>query len=327
MIEATPKSIFYYHLEDFESVKSDLLALWSRKQEIVESDKTAERIFKNLEPLVASLNNYKKDNLMDAIDMNTIAFIPSGLIRSYLDTRHPELRDLLVYQIRMVGAATMNVSELNFTPYNFEEIRQMQDGEDNIFNNFIYAYTLREMMDLSEPDDRIAAVFSEFESMPEDREYFEEYFWEEALLFSLSVNLIWKNFAFFGSVQQDFILKNYLYVAVVIGFPIEKILSFFLGIEEENFDAMSANSFFLKSFEENKESVPLKTDLSEVGKLSDLFKKYISKVYSGDIKTLIQEKFLQDIYRGQEGEVEFSEWLRNALKVYYSIRSKDYIKK
>ncbi len=332
MPEEAPIShnLFFFRLEDYEGVKNGLVLLIQNKEKLLAlNDKVIEKMFEYINPMYSATQLYKSDNIFDLIDMSSCSFLSAALIKEFIkDPKNLVLRDRLSVQLALVGAATFNFLKPDLEPYNYEEIiRILVNGEKAMYTDFTFLYSLRSLLEINEPDDRVAAIFTTLDKInPEDSE-FPLFYWNEALAFSLALQLIWKNFLFFDFKQQEFILTNYLFSAIVAGVPVDYWLKIILSTVAEGFDNQHTGKLFLKSIENNEENIPTNTVTFDNRKLREVLFEYVGQVYSGGIKTLVQEKFIQSIYGGQLEEKKFSFWLRNLLQLYYNLRSDEYLPK
>lgn len=330
MPEVTPKAnnLFYYRLQNFDEVKKALGDLLLAKEALLkDGNEQTKELFVYVDALSVNLSKYNPANLIDSIDISSVCLLPVSLINGYLSSKDSALCDLLSVQLSLICAATMTLPDRNFKNYDFDELMLLQNGNDKIYDDIIFISTIRELIQIVEPDDRVAAIFTSLDAVNPELTDFNKFYWNNALVFGLIMQLVWKNFANFGILQQEFLLENYFYTAIVCGVSMDKILKLFLSSTVFEFDNAQANAAFFKALEANNEIIPTNTNLSSSERLTTLFSSYISKVYSGDIKTLVQEKFIQDIYRGQIGDNIFSNWLRISLNVYYSLRNKEYLPK
>lgn len=325
-------NLFFFRLENYEDVKKNLGVLFENKAKLLAlGDAVIGKMFEYVDPMYEAMKIYKEDNIFDIIDMSSCAFLSAGLIKEFVkDPANTVIRDRLSVQLSLVGASTLNFSKPDLLPYTYEEIiRIVVDGDKKIYNDFTFLYSLRTYLEINEPDDRIAAIFSSLDKIDSDDEGFTLFYWNEALSFSLSLQLVWRNFYLFDFKQQEFILKNYFYLAVVSGVPVDYWLKMILSIDDVDVDGRNNNNLFLKSAEVSSENLPINTVTLDSKKLIEVFSEYVAQVYGdvGGIRTLVQEKFIRGIYGGQLEEKKFSFWLRNLLQIYYSLRSGEYLLK
>ncbi len=328
--ESVQNNLYFYRLENWDEVKKSLNLLIENEDLLLQSnDAIIDKMFNFASPLFLNGTFYEASNVFDAADIASASFLSPLLIKEFIKNPTDKiLCDRLVVHLSLAGAATQNMPKPDFKPYNLSEmIKILVDGNKDIYNNVTFLYTLRIILDSEGPDDRAAAVFSTFEPLDTTVEEPTLYFWEEALEFNLMLHIIWKNFVLFGTQQQEIILKNYLFSAIVAGVPVEYWLKEILTADVEGFDNEKANSFFLKTIENSNERIPTNTVTEESRKLMEILPEYIGKIFSGDIKTLTQEKFIEDFYKGQVAEKKFSEWLRNLLQLYYNLRNGTYLRK
>jgi len=326
--EPVENSLYFYCLDNWDDVKNAIDLLIENEDKLLESgDKVVEKIFDYASPLFLNGSSYEKENIFDAVDIASTSFISPLLIKEFIKNPSNQiLRDRLAVQMSLVGAATQNMLKPNFQPYNMDEMLQiMIEGNDKIYNNITFLYTLRDVFDSEAIDERAAVIFSSLQPLDINNVEPAFYFWEEALEFNLILHIIWKNFVLFGSQQQEFILKNYLFSAIVAGVPVEYWLKSILSAEVDGFDNNKINTFFLKTIENSNERLPINTVTGESRKIIEILPDYVGKIYSGEIKTLTQEKFIESFYKGQLAEKKYSGWFRSLLQLYYNLRSGAYL--
>jgi hypothetical protein len=327
--EPISHNLFFFRLEKWPELKASLDLLAQKKEELLPGgDKVVAKIFDYLDEIFLGCKIYKDKNVFEVIDISTISFLSPVMIKEFIkDPTVQVLRDRLSVQASLVSAATLNLPE-PLELYNYDEMAGILiDGNKKLYSDLNFLFTLRALLEADEPDDRVGAVFTTLSPIDPDQKEFPLYYWNEALIFSLIMQLVWKNFFLLPDNQQEFLLKNYLFSALVAGVPIEYWLRQILSSEVEGFDNDKASRAFAKAIEGNLERVPINTVTFESRKLTDILSDYIGKIYSGDIKTLVQEKFIQDIYKGQLEEKRFSDWLRNLLQLYYNLRTGEYLPK
>ncbi len=332
MAEESPIShnLFFFRLEKWEDIKNSLSLLADKKESLLQGgDKVVVKMLGYLDQLFLGAHIYNDKNIFETIDISTASFLSPALIKEFIkDPTVQILRDRLSVQSSLVSAATLNLLEFNFEPYNYDEVASILiDGNKKIYSDLIFVYTLRALVELNEPDNRIGAIFTTLVPVDPEVQEFPLYYWNEALVFSLIMQLVWKNFFLFSLSQQEFLLRNYLFSAIVSGVPVEHWIKQILSSEVVGFDNDQMGRTFTKAIEGNFEHVPIDTVTFDSRKLTEILSEYIGKVYSGDIKTLIQEKFIQGVYKGQLEEKKFSEWLRILFQLYYSLRTGEYLPK
>lgn len=322
-------NLFFFRLEKWAEVKSALSLLAEKKEELAQSrDQVTVKMFEYLDQIFLGCRIYNDKNVFEAIDISTVSFLSPAMIKEFIkDPTVQILRDRLSVQASLVSAATLNLPE-PLELYNYDEMAGiLVDGNKKLYSDLDFLFTLRALLEVNEPDDRVGAVFTTLSPLDPDQIEYPLYYWNEALIFSLIMQLVWKNFFLLPENQQEFLLKNYLFSALVAGVPIDYWLHQILSSEIDGFDNDKVGRAFAKAIEGNLERIPINTVTFESRKLTDILSDYIGKIYSGDIKTLVQEKFIQDIYKGQLEEKKFSDWLRNLFQLYYNLRMGEYLPK
>jgi len=324
-----PHNLFFFRLEQWPQVKESLVLLSEQKNILLQNpDPVVTKMFEYLDQVILGGKIYDEKNIFELIDISTLSFLSPALIKEFVkNPSNQVLRDRLSVQASLVSAATLNLLE-PLTPYNYDELANILiDGNKKMYSDLDFVYTLRFLLELNEPDDRVAAVFTSLTPLDPDETEFPLYYWNESLVFSLLLQLVWKNFFLLPEQQQEFLLKNYLFSAIVAGVPVDYWIKQIVSSEIDGLDNDHINGVFVKAVENNLENIPINTVTFKSRKAMDILSEYVGKVYSGDIKTLVQEKFIQDIYKGQLEEKKFSFWLRNLLQLYYNLRTGEYLPK
>ena len=330
--DITPQSvsIFYYRLNNWLEVHSSMDSLFESRDLLLKSnDPKIHKIFDFFDPIHEAAKKYQIDKILDFIDISTLCFLQPALIKQFLlKPNDLQLQDALLLQLSLLSAATLTGEKvLPITPYTLAELVDIINGERATFSEIIFAYTLRDLLTLNQADDRVATLFFTLTKRDIDNAEFTDYFWEEAVNFSLIMQLLWKNLLFFNAAQQEFIIQNYFYAAVVAGVPVENWISIILSLSLPGFNNKSVNDSFLRALENSLERVPYETVKLDSASLKDLLADYVGKIYDNKIRIFAQEKFIEDIYKYQKGDKLFGGWLRVVLYIYYGLRSGEYLPK
>ena len=327
-ITPQPINLFYYRLNNWLEVHTAMDDLFASRDILLKNnDPKIKKIFEYFDPLHEAAKNYQIDKIMDFIDISTICFLQPLLIKQFLlRPNDPQSQDALLLQLSLLSASTLVGGKVdNITPYTLAELADIMNGDRTIYDDKIFAYTLRSLLLLNNPDDRVATLFFTLSKKNIDNAEFAEYFWEEAVIFSLTMQLIWKNLLFFNTAQQEFIIQNYFYSAVVAGVPVENWISIILSLVLPGFNNKTVNDSFLRALENSLERVPYDTSVLDSAPLKDLLTDYVGKIYDNKIRIFAQEKFIGDIYKDQKAEKQFSGWMRVVLYIYYGLRSGQYL--
>jgi len=327
----TPKStnLFYLRLEEWNEIKTALRLLQDAKADLLKiNDSQIARFFEYADQLYTVSQIYNDKNIFETIDISTMRFLQPAVIKAFIkDPTNLVWSSVVFQQFAMVSAATLNSRVEELKEYDLEEILHIINGTADVYSPFTFVFTLRSLIEKDEFEERIAAIFLLLDKIDPENFEFPEYFWQGGLEFSLVMQLLWKNFVFLGSAQQEFLLQNYFYTAIVAGVPVEYWLSQILSLTMDAIDTEAANNFFLRSLEKSNEVFPINTASLAKRKVTDLLLEYVGNVYGSEIKTLAQEKFIDNIYKGQLEDKKFSQWLRTLLQIYYNLRTKTYLHK
>jgi hypothetical protein len=249
---------------------------------------------------------------------------PSLIDAFILQPEEKDTRDALSLQLFMVAIATGDSKKDDFTPYSLEELAAVVLGDSYIYDDVIFARTLRATL-VSTGDGSYAKVLAE--ALPaltaEFADVEKEYEWDDVFFLSFILHVVWKGFAFLDKSAEDRLLQNYFYLAIVAGVPVRHWLSEILHIKSASVDTKELSILFNQSLSNNRETVPMTTGVEAGRPFVDLEKEFFAKIYSENISTLAEVQFVDSFYVNQPSRDIFSAWLREALSISLHIKKGD----
>jgi len=323
------QSLQYHHQQSWDEVKKALSDLMDNKLLLLKKDFPGfAPMYAHIESLYNRAQQVKRKDVLEIIDEETIRFLSLFLCYTFLlQPELPERSEALAVHLMMISAATDNfVVKKNFEPYNWVELEEIIQGEDRFYDDIYFVNTLRSIITGKDNLEHSKVLLKSLSTKSEQEDDRGLYFWDEAFVFSMILQAIWKNFAFFEKQKQIFLLQNYFYTAIVAGVPAQKLIIQALDKADEAKDesVIKLNNNFIKAIAGSHETVPIDT-ISEGGKrLSDIVSECFTKVYSGKgVDILAQENYIKEIYKGQQHADIFSFWIREVLNIILHMRKKN----
>ncbi|TAN33538.1 hypothetical protein EPN28_01860 [Patescibacteria group bacterium] len=295
---------------ELEKAKADLIAKGAN-----------EKMFDYASQIGARATKEELSGAMDVIEKEIILFLDSELVAEFMDKPDDsEIAGALALQLSFISAALGLGAGVK--PYEKEELKIILKGEGGFYNDLVFVATLGDFL-RNGADKEIGEMFVRtLPAVSKSEDIKKQYFWDDAFIFSMLLQAVWKMFGQFGANERQFLLQNYFYSAIVTGVPARFYLGEFLGGKSDaDFDAMSRN--IIQSLEQSNESVPTSDAGDESRKLSVLLKDFSGRGYNQDTAILEAEKFLQNIYRGQEEREAYASWLREALAIVLHLKKGD----
>ncbi len=294
------------------SVKEKMLAL---------NVPVIQKMYTSLELIQNTLAQEVSNKQMLAFNQAVVSFLDKDLFEIFLnDPLDEEMRYNMSMQLMFVSVATGNVSSIK--PYTEGEMEEILRGKgDAYYDELIFLATLRNFFSANISGNIFSLLTKTLPSVIKDPDNVKLYYWNDAFFLSVMLHSIWRHFFLLSSVDQQFILQNYLYQSIVLGVPVR------FALQEALVRSSVANGkdqmirFLREHIGLGKEIVPSNILTAQGKTVGELTKEFLNKASTEQINTLIQEKFITDIYRGQEDGDFFSAWLRELLTLVWQLKS------
>ncbi len=263
-----------------------------------------------------SMAGEDKNQPLLLVDQFILTYFDPELVDAFLQTpTDVELYTALSFQLGYLSAATNRTP--NLKSYTDEEMKEILRGEGSYYDETVFLHTLREIIEGSPDQSVVAALLATLPPVRDMADVDSVYFWDEALLLGMMLHTVWKHAGLLKSQDQQKLMQNYFYRAIVAGVPVRVWLT---EVVEEKSDIMLQWSQMLSR---NREHVITNTSEQTGEPFADVIRRYLAAVLSEEISTLAQEKFLKDLYGSQPNKDVYSVWMREALSVVYHIKNQD----
>jgi hypothetical protein len=320
-------TLYDFRVEKWEDIISSLGEMMEAKEKLLDLGlPIIDKVLTRVSFIYSSAKNFKANNFVDVIDKETTRFLTNDVIQYVLDNPDDTpIVGLLSSQLFIISSATGNLPESEAKPYNLEEFKEVILGTASFYNETVFLQTLRQMILSVEEDERFLWLLNSLSPLRIEDES-SQYNWDEALMFSVVLQTVWRNFALFGQQSQQFLLQNYFYQAIVCGVPVRYWLDQFFGAIDDQKIADQVCGMFVKALESNQEKALVNLYKMTERPLSGIIKDYTTRIYSSQekIDVFTQEKFIEEIYVGQEGSENFADWMRQTLGIVLKLRKKDW---
>jgi hypothetical protein len=327
MLALGQNNIYDFRLQTLAQVQQMLGQLLVEKQRFLDLNiPVIAKMFDSIEALSKTATDTTLSKSIQAFNESAITFLDKDLLEIfYNDPTDQEMRDALSIELVLVSAATGNITGL--TPYTDEEMLEiLKNKEIPYYNDALFVYTLRKSFENNTSNALFSAMVKILPGSAKVADNVRMYYWDEIFVQTMMLHSIWRHFLYLSPNDQQFLLQNYFYQSIIVGVPVK------VAVQEAGKFAVSRREgekmgrFLMEMLLEGKESIPLKTLMRE-GKLTGLvFKDFIQKSATEKINTLVLEKFVSDMYRGQEDAEYFALWLRETLSLVWNIRTADILK-
>lgn len=327
MLALGQNNIYDFRLQTLAQVQQMLGQLIVEKQRFLDLNiPVIAKIFDSIEAINKTANEPNINKPIQAFHESAITFLDKDLLEIfYNDPKDKEMRDALSLELILVSAATGNVTGLS--AYTDEEMLDILKGKEvPFYDDALFVYTLRKSFEGNVSNTLFSAMIKTLPGVATVPDNVKMYYWDEMFLLSVMLHAIWRHFLYLSQNDQLFLLQNYFYQSVIIGAPVKFELqeTAKLAVSRRQGDGMGR--FLIESLLSGKETVPSKTLMREGKITSDVFKDFMNKSANEAINTLVLEKFVSDMYRGQEDSEFFAAWLRETLSIVWSIRTGEILK-
>ncbi len=312
------RKLYDFRMQSLSEVQAVLTSLLNERKRLEATGiATFGKMYKYIEPLHAiAMMGDSKDAPLLIVDQFLLTFLDADLVKEVL--LHPDdadLRNALAIQLGFIAAGTNNIP--NIDSYTDEELKLIFKGDGSFYDEAVFVYTLREMVSGQPDSSIISALFATLRPVTELDDIEAKYFWDDAFVLSMMLHVIWKNIGVLSNLEQQTLLQNYFYRAIVAGVPVRVWLA---EAAEERPETMIQWSQMLSR---SREHVPTNTRERTGEAFSSLVNRYLAEVLGEQISTLAQEKFLKTVYQNQPNKEVYSVWLREALVIVYHVKNGD----
>lgn len=301
-------------MQPWPKVEAALLEMYGQRQAMLKTGiKIMNKIYIYLRPVCNVITSkYKKPSW--PLERAMFNLVEEDLIRSFLaDPNNKEVRDVLSLQIMM--AYCVAGGPLPVDMYDEEEMASIakEDKEVNYYNHFVFAHTLRRIIDGVSPMVYLPSLSAMLVPGSEE-ERSESYEWEYVFAFQLLLHTLWHYFHVLPPEDQETLVKNYLYLGVVGNAPLGDIIDYYINYGQP--DAASIkDAQIVTLLKSSNEKIPISTDLQQTQTLNEIVGKFFIREREMGGGGFAQEEFIKQYYQGQPNQDKFRAWLREVLTI------------
>lgn len=325
MLQGGQKSLYRIYSQSWSSVQGALTRLVKERARLMSLNiPGTEKFYQYVDALLARATASSVGSPLLAIDQEIIRSLDIEMVEEFL--RNPSdavIGDNLSIELALLTAATNAISS-GIVPYTIDEFKAILQGEGSFYNDHIFLYTLRNAIATSDMEFANLLVTT----LPPARfpdDLADNYWWDDALILATTLHLIWYFFSALGPGKQEALLQHYLYRSLIVGVPVRQKLADALNVMADIDTLSTLYNIFIKAMLGSDESVPLDKEAAAGKKLADIYKEYLTKVYTEEISVLAQEKFIAELYAGNSVEDWYIAWLREALSIFFHLKKQDII--
>ena len=308
---ATPKKLYQFFTHSWDDARAAILQLrdfdWAR----VNGKWTAamEEYARLLGDFVADHNEADPEWPVDKACL--FMFDPSVAKRFLQTPQDPAVQEDLYIQLGHVVAMTVtNGKEELYTP---DQVRQILSGEMGEYNFIWFAYTLRQA-ELGQDRELYSEILLSYFSIEQVQSRM-EFVWQEAVYYMLMLQILWSQFSHMDAPDQEYLLEQYFYRALVVGVPLRERLQYFLYIAPSVYDYVILDYFCVQAIDKNKEVIPQSTTEDKNRSLAEVLRAYENRAGEDIVDGFKQQAFVESIYGNQPGRDAFVAWLQELLYI------------
>lgn len=150
----------------------------------------------------------------------------------------------------------------------------------------------------------------------------EQFTWNEILMYSLLLQIVWLNFSNFEIGDQEVLVQKYFYKAIIAGVSVRQILTNLIMNSEDVYIYTIWHSFLIQAIEKNKELVVIgKPEDNLVRDFFGLITSYRTRVGEKFLNGLEQKNYITALYDGREKKEHLVMWLMEAFFIYLNIKT------
>lgn len=319
---------FDFRKRSIEDIKRSVFELLDSK-----NTDNAESIEDNLQKyllVVKEIIEKNNDNVFEHIlDASAISYLDADLIKEALSDHTEKIRNDVTVQLAMVSASC-GITKENFKIYTKKELIEILKGNNTSVNDLVFVYTMNKLSVENTDKETLQTMLQALPKSSEAGILQKQYFWNEAFVFFVFLQVVWRMFEKFEPIGRQFLLQNYFYIAIVAGIPVRIILQDFLKNKNSD-DYIALSKDIIKNLEDNQERVP--QDITdETGRsLKDLYREFfsevgydfISKSQPNGVAELEIGTLSQKLYKEKTDGAFFSAWFREALSILLHLKKGD----
>lgn len=327
MLALGQNNLYDYRLQSLNDVQQMLTTLLDAKEKMLAQNiPVIAKMYGYLEAIDKTANEQTVNKPLLALYQAAISFLDKDLMEIFLnDPTDKTMRDALSLELLHVSASTGNLPLAKaYTP---EELQEIIKGRGEAFyDDVIFVSTLRQLFESNVSGSLFSALLKTLPASVTDPDNQRMYYWDDAFILAVMLHTIWRHFFLLSATDQQFLLQNYFYQSIVVGVPIRFALSEALKRAKAKGEQEKTLRLFRESILTGKENIPQNTMLRQGKLVGDVVKEFINKSATEQINTLVQEKYISDMYRGQEDNTFFALWMRELLSIVSQLKSGDITK-
>lgn len=321
---ALPARLIHYYFQQTWPEVQDAFAILDKVRVGLQKGgaKIENTLYEFVGPINSRIVNHLAADPFWEVDKQTIRLIDLELVDQYnLNPLNKDLTDTLAQHLFNIYSALGFLPTAE--PYTPSELKSIITGEGgDIYNISLLLFTMRKVLEGWFTADMIpiiaALVLAEPVPAQNSRVPLKG---EQALLYNLMLQLLWRWFAFLPPMGQASLLKHFLHQSVVSEINVRARIKQYLNLP--GVDAAKQSRIFADYAAKSNELVPSKTTGEEWKTLEELMNGFYSRATGRPESGFVQEQYAREVYNGQENRDFFSSWLREVISIIVHLRSGD----
>lgn len=314
MADNQTKQLYYYLSNPWTKIEKALLDMANLSLTGLEKGDPKNKIKNIVENIMTEYlmsSEKAEDIFLNCYNKSVIGLLDLNLISGFLSrNQNADGIDLLNKQLVLISIALgVNTEFKELLPEEFKEIALSGKSDFNIVDLIgttrlsMFTLVAREylpfMLNLLEFDDMKEAKL---------------YTFEDTLLLVMFLYDIWSQYDFLNNYQKLYLLQSYFYKSIAIGVPMENALAVKPEQSDNQGQYKKHCQFLARALDTNIEDVITDISGEETKKFNEILDKYLLRFQDarGGIEL---NKFVEELYSGQQGRDAFVSWLREAIYI------------
>ena len=187
------------------------------------TDKEMDKIFRGMNDRIGE--PYVEDIVADVLHKKLLSLLDSGEVSTAMSSQ--TIDPIVKKHAQLIGTIVSDVSTRG--TYSDQEVVDIILGNGKNTDDIKFAYSLAEYVKAENAP--LSVLRAALDSLLEDytKPHTKTVNWADTFFFVLIMFLVWTNFRSLTEKEQEFLVQNYLYHAVVCGVPLRQIMHEWVG--------------------------------------------------------------------------------------------------
>lgn len=276
------------------------------------------KMYQYIDPLYQRVITHDVTDPLWPAEQQMLKMVQTALIRQFVEgPDDKDIRDALSLQLVTVHTALGLRNDLE--PYAPQELLSVFYGNATYYSDLTLVHTLRQALQGTRLQAVVAILLTQLTQAIDDDTLISD--WTGALLHAFILHVVWRYFPHLQPADQDMLLANYFYDAIVCGVPVRERMQ--VAIYAEGSKTAEAYEHFAMALFKNQEMIPVDTIANETRPLKSILVEFVGEVRGELGKGFKLEEFIATTYQNQVGRDIYMAWLRETLNVAALVRRKE----